>query len=326
MSRQQVSTGTAEAITDAAHSFLMALTADQRDQAAFEFASEERWNWHYVPRSRNGLPRGDIDVGQTAVAESLMASGLSENGLRKAKAIIEHELILGWLETSDGTIRFDRDPGLYFFTVYGEPGGQGPWGWRVDGHHLSLNYTLVDGDIASVTPSFFGANPAEVKSGPSKGLRILREEEEAARALFVSLDEDQKRLAVIYPEVPADIITRASRAVEIEEPQGLPAEAMSARQRELLMTLVKVYVERKPADVAARALERIEAEGVGDIHFAWAGSDHRGQKHYYRVHGPSFFAEYDNTQDMANHIHSVWRDTEGDFGFDALREHYDRHH
>ena len=313
-------------IARAANAFLPTLAPEQRDRAALDFWSDERHVWNYTPVPRNGLSRGDMDEAQLAAAEALMASSLSPAGLAKARAIIQHELLLRGIERSAGSARFARDPGKYFFSVFGRPGAKEPWGWRVDGHHLCLNVTADGRDIVSVTPSFFGANPAEVKHGPHKGLRVLREEEDLGRELFLSLEPGLRQSAVIYPVAPPDLITRTSRRVEITEPAGLPAARMPADQRQLLMSLVRVYVGRVASELSNAILKRIEAEGVGNIFFAWAGSAHRGQGHYYRLHGPSFFAEYDNTQNMANHVHAVWRDVRNDFGVDVLRAHYDHHH
>ena len=321
-----VASSTASETTQAAAAFLAALNPEQRERATFEFDSDERFVWHYTPIPRNGLPRGDMDAAQLAAADALMASGLSGEAFKKAKAIIDLETILGRVERGEGGERFPRDPGLYFFSIFGTPGGDEPWGWRAEGHHLSLHFNVVNGDNLSVTPSFFGANPAEVKEGPHKGLRILPEEEDLARELFLSLDPGQSQRAVIYPAAPSDIITRAGRRVEIGEQVGVPAEAMSAYQRQLLMSLMKVFIEKKPPDVAHNVLRSVEEQGVNNIFFGWAGSPHRGQGHYYRLHGPSFFVEYDNTQNQANHIHSVWRDIEDDFGYDVLKAHYQEHH
>jgi hypothetical protein len=326
MTETPVVSKTAGKTAQAATSFLDTLKPEQRRRATFDFTSEERQNWHYVPRPRKGLARGDMDGAQLEAADALMASSLSLVGLDKSRAIIQHELILGGIERGTGVTRFDRTPDLYFLSVFGAPGGDEPWGWSVEGHHLSLNITVVNGDLVSATPSFFGANPAQVKHGPDKGLRILQLEEELARELYRSLEPRQSEMAVIYPVAPSDLITRASRRVEVSQRAGLPAQLMSADQREMLMSLLKVYIDRVPADVARNALKRVEDDGVDEIFFAWAGSQHQGQGHYYRVHGPSFFVEYDNTQDMANHIHSVWRDIDDDFGADLLRVHYLRHH
>ena len=302
------------------------MSPEHRSRLILDFDSEERQRWHYAPRPRSGIARGEMSATQLAAGDSLMADSLSETGYKKAQAIIRHEVILGRVEAREGAMRFTRDPGLYSYTLFGSAGGEEPWGWQLDGHHLCLNYTIIGGDIVSATPSFFGANPAEVKSGPEKGLRILAEEEDLGRGLLLSLETDQRLRAVIYPTAPADIITRASPQVDLGEPEGLPAQLMSADQRQKLMALIGAYFGKMPPDVAADSMAKIEAKGIENIFFAWAGSEHRDQGHYYRIQGPSFFVEYDNTQDMANHIHSVWRDADNDYGFDVLRAHYERHH
>ena len=326
MATISVAPKTAQDMAQATDAFLSTLAPQQRAKATFELDSSERQNWHYVPRARQGLSRGEMTAAQLKSAEALIASGLSSRGSQQTRAIIDLELVLREVEGRRGVIRFDRNPDLYYFRVFGSPGGAEPWGWSVEGHHVSLNFTVVNGEKISLTPSFFGANPSEVKSGPHKGLRILKDEEELARGLLLSLEPDQRRSAVIYPTAPADLITRASRRVEIEKPAGLAAKLMSGDQRASLVSLIKVYVERKTPDVVAKALRKIEADGVNNIHFAWAGSEFRGQGHYYRIHGPSLFVEYDNTQDNADHIHSVWRDINGDFAADLLQEHYKLHH
>ena len=317
---------TIDRVARAARAFVRSLDPDRRAIAAFPFDSDERENWHYIPRPRAGLKRGDMTQRQQDDADALTAASLSAAGIRKARSIMAHETILGDLETSAGTLRFDRSPGLYHFSVFGQPGGSDPWGWQVDGHHLSLNTTVVEGRKISVTPSFFGANPAVVPRGPHNGLRILREEEDAGRSLLESLDAEQIYQCTIYPAAPPDIITRASRRARIEPAVGLPASAMTADQRERLVRLIEVYVKRSPEDAAAEQMRKIHDAGLQLIRFGWAGSRYRGQAHYYRVHGPTFLIEYDNTQDRANHIHAVWRDMEGDFGADLLREHYREAH
>lgn len=313
-------------IAKAATAFVKMLTPEQKQMATFNFTSQERQQWQYIPKPRNGLPRGDLNTAQLDAAENLMASSLSLVGLEKAQAIIQHELILGSIDKQTGLKWFKRTPNLYFFSIFGSPGTYEPWGWRIEGHHLSLNITVINGELISTSPCFFGANPAEVKHGPAKGLRILQPEEDLARKLFLSLEPRQIDMALIYPTAPLDLITRASKRVEISSRVGVPAQLMSADQRKLLISLLKVYTGRVPEDVARIAFKRLENDGINEITFAWAGSEHHGQGHYYRIHGPRFFVEYDNTQDMANHIHSVWRDIDGDFGADLLQNHYFEDH
>lgn len=317
---------TARAMKDAARVFLPSLSPRLRENATFEFESAERLKWHYIPKVRGGIKRGELNSTQLDAADTLMTTGLSSIGLKKARSIIAHESILGRVEELEGATRFDRDPGLYYHAIFGDPTGEGPWGWRTEGHHLSLNYTIVRGDNVTSTPSFFGANPAEVKSGPEKGLRILQDEEDLGRKLLLSLDKDQRELATIYPVTPSDIITRSSPRVELENKLGLPVDSMTSDQRQLLVRLIRLYVDKQSSDLASNAMSRIEAGGIGSIHFAWAGSQYHDQPHYYRLHGPTFVVEYDNIQNMANHIHSVWRDIEHDFGIDLLKTHYEMHH
>ncbi|HEY6893274.1 MAG TPA: DUF3500 domain-containing protein, partial [Rhodanobacteraceae bacterium] len=195
-----------------------------------------------------------------------------------------------------------------------------PWGWRVEGHHISLHFTIVNGTVAG-SPTFFGSNPAEVREGPKKGLRILAAEEDAARALLQSLDAQQRTKAILDVTAPGDILTMASVDIKPLAPAGLTADAMTPSQRDLLMKLLDVYTGFMAPDIAADRTSRLTKAGVGKIAFAWAGPMERGQKHYYRVQGPTFLIEYDNTQNDANHIHSVWRDFDGDFGRDLLRDH-----
>jgi hypothetical protein len=214
-----------------------------------------------------------------------------------------------------------RDPERYFFSIFGTPSTRNTWGWRVEGHHVSLHFTVVNGTLVAGSPSFFGSNPAEVRSGPKKGTRVLGPEEDAARALVESLDASQREKAIINTTAPNDIVTMANVKIDPLSPTGVPASALTASQRALLRKLIDVYAGYMADDIAADRLTRIEKAGWDRVAFAWAGSLERGQKHYYRVQGPTFLIEYDNTQNDANHIHSVWRDFNGDFGEDLLREH-----
>ena len=315
----------AKDMAEAAKVWLGRLGKEQRAKATFPFETAERLNWNFIPMTRQGLSRGEMDGAALEAADALMSTGLSTNAYERARQIIDHELILGEIEARSGGSGFHRRPELYFHTVFGEP-GEGPWGWRVDGHHLSLNFTIVDGEVAGSTPCFLGANPAEVFHGPHKGLRIMRQEEDLARELFVSLDSDLRSIATIYPVAPSEIIMRASDRVTIGSPAGVAAGALPADSRDRLMALVKLYVDRHEGGLAASSMREIEAAGVEDIHFGWAGGDRRREPHYYRIHGPRFFVEYDNTQDNANHVHSVWRDIDSDFGYDALGAHYEAAH
>lgn len=305
----------------AATAWLQSLEPAKREQAAFPIDAAERENWHYVPRSRTGVRLGAMTGAQRDLARKLLAAGLSERGRLQVEAIVALENVLAEMEGSNR-----RDPLLYYFTVFGPPGPDQPWGWRVEGHHLSLNFTLAAGRIAA-TPLFFGADPAEVRlDHPQQGRRALAQEEDLGRALVQSLDAGQRKAAVIATRAPSDIITGADRAVQPLEPAGLAFAQMTPEQQAQLRALVEVYAHRLGPELAGTELQKIATRGWDRVHFAWAGGLEPGEGHYYRIQGPAFVIEYDNTQDNANHIHTTWRKFDGDFGRDLLREHYQRGH
>jgi hypothetical protein len=299
---------------------LAALSLSQRSKVLLPATSEERTHWDYRPVQRIGLPLKEMDSSQQKLALALLATSMSIDGYGKALTIMSHEKVLAELE---GPVRRHvRDPDLYYLTFFGPPSHESAWGWRMEGHHLSANFLVTgDGDIAP-TPHFMGANPARVLKGPLAGLRILAFEEDLARRLLTSLDAERLSRAVVDTEAPADIITRWEPRVKPDLPAGLPLAEMAENQRQSLMELVSLYVTRMPNDIADIQMNRIEKEGRGYIHFAWAGSAAPGEPHYYRVQGPSFLVEYDNTQNNANHIHTVWRDFTNDWGNDLLESHY----
>ncbi len=315
--------GPGEEMAEAANAFLKSLTPEQRAKATFDFQDPERAHWHFVPQDRKGLPWKEMTVPQRRLAQGLLASALSETGYRKSTNIMALESVLHDLEGA--ARRLPRDPELYYLSVFGDPtGATNTWGWRVEGHHLSVNLTVIEGHEVAVTPSFMGTNPAEVRSGPQRGLRILAAEEDLARQLLNSLTEPQRQTAIIANQAPSDIITGNSRRAKALEPVGLTAAQMTREQTILLEQLVSEYVGRYRKELASSDLAKIKQAGWDKVQFAWAGGAERGKGHYYRVQGPTFLLEYDNTQNDANHIHSVWRDFENDFGDDLLRRHYEQ--
>ena len=315
------------AMATAATQFLNGLTPDQRQQASFAFDSDERLHWHFIPVEtfpRKGLLVQSMNETQRKLAHDLLKAGLSQRGYLTASSIMDLETVLGALEATGRSAEarpMVRDPVRYFFSIFGTPSAKDTWGWRVEGHHVSLHFTVVNGTLVASTPSFFGSNPAEVREGPKKGLRILGAQEDAARALLQSLDASQRTKAIFDAKAPNDMLTMAKVDISPLSPTGLAAEAMTAPQRDLLMKLIEVYTGYMAADIAADRQARLRKAGVEKIAFAWAGETERGKKHYYRIQGPTFLVELDNTQNDGNHIHSVWRDFEGDFGRDLLREH-----
>ena len=346
----------AERMGEAATNFLAGLSAGQKAQALFDFGDEaQRTFWHYTPIARQGLPLSEMDRPQQQLAQKLVATGLSQGGYGIASTIMGLETTLDareqWARPLPG-----RDSRLYYIRIFGTPSAQGIWGWSFEGHHISLNYTLMDGRVVSPTPTFFGANPAESPLGNHATLRPLQGVEDLARELVHMLDEAQRASAVIAASAPPDIVLtnlpyviegalladqaaldhfRAEHGVDDHEvaalrysstPQGVSSLLLNQGQQEVLMALVGDYIQRMPDELAEVEMMKLQQAGDASLHFAWAGSIERGQGHYYRIQGANFVAEYDNTQNNANHIHSVWRDPHNDFGAGILARHYAHSH
>jgi hypothetical protein len=310
-------------MTGAADKFLAALNADQKAKAQLDFEDPARFNWRFTPQqdaakkyTRKGLPLEEMTAEQKDAARELLKAGTSAVGYEKATTIMSLEGILAELEGKDGAMV--RNPGWYFFAFFGKPSKTGPWAWRVEGHHLALNFTLDKGKIVSATPAMFGANPAVYIGGTKKGQMVLPEAEEHAKALLKSLDDDQKKVA-LQKEPFSEIKEGAKSPTNVGEPKGLAAAKMNDKQRELLQKLVKAYADRMPADVAEAELRRVKEAGLDKVHFAYQGGLEQGQAHTYRVQGPTFVIEFlnvqaDSAKNPANHIHSAWRSLKNDFG------------
>jgi tetratricopeptide (TPR) repeat protein len=309
---------TIDDIAKSARAFLASLDAGGVARAKLPFDSDQRFDWWYIPRERHGLPLKAMSEPQQKAALALLHAGLSEKGYTKTQAIIALEPVLAEIEQNP--VR--RDPALYYVAIFGEPSEQGAWGWRFEGHHISLHWTFVAGRSLASTPQFLGSNPAEVRSGPKTGARALAAEEDLGRALLKSLSAEQLKEAVISETAPNDIATTNTRQAAIAESRGLPWTRMTEAQRGMLIGLLEEYAGVQRREIAAQRMRRVREAGLDKLVFAWMGGAGRGQGHYYRLQGPSFVVEYDNTQNGNNHIHSVWRDFQGDFGRDILAEHY----
>jgi hypothetical protein len=308
------------AMKSAADAFLGSLDEAKRGKAVFPFDGDARENFKFTPQERTGLPLKEMDEAQNAAAMKLLEAALSEKGKLKAMQIITLEGVLRELEKRPDF----RDPGKYYVSVFGKPGDEKGWGWKFEGHHLALNYTVVGGKVA-VTPSFFAANPAEVREGQHKGLRVLAAEEDLAMALANALVDGGKKEVIFSEKAPGEILTAESRKATALDPVGVLASDMTDGQKKALRELISEYVTRHRKDLADADLAAIDKAGFDKIRFGWAGGTKRGEAWYYRVQGPSFLMEAANTQNNANHIHATWRSFEGDFGRDMLSEHYHQH-
>lgn len=314
----------ADEMATAATNLWASLTAEQQKQLGFAFDDDaERHNFHYIPRPRKGLAWAKMSPTQRHLAGALLATGLSQRGLASVLSVMSLEEILKDIEQGKGPT---RDPELYYFTVFGKPGSDAPWGWRVEGHHVSFNFTIAGGHGVASSPAFLGSNPGEVRDGSRKGLNILREEEEQGFALIRSLDESQKKLAIFSATAPKEIVTANNRVADVGKPKGIAWPDLTPDQQSKLRTLVELYANRLRPELAQHDLKEIDQAGWPNLHFAWAGGTDPGTGHYYRLQGPTFVVEFDNTQNNANHIHTVWRGFKNDFGEDLLKRHYAAEH
>ncbi len=304
---------------EAANRFLASLSPEQKSQATFALDNAERLNWHFIPRDRKGLSLGQMAPEQRHLAIGLLGSALSQKGLLKATTIMSLEAILKEMEQGSGPV---RDPQAYYVSIFGQPHASNPWGWRFEGHHLVLNFSIVDGHPVAVTPNLLGSNPGEVRSGPRQGLRTLGNEEDLGRQLMHALTKEQQVKATVMDKAPSDVLLVPGRDVTLLEPLGLPASELTTSQLTLLHTLVEEYILRYRADLMTEELSQFNSTPLTSIYFAWAGGTEPGQPHYYRVQTTKFVIEYDNTQNNANHVHALWRDLKNDFGQDILRDHY----
>jgi len=310
-------------MADRATNFLSSLTDEQRTRGAYAFDdSEERLHFHVIPPEvfeRNGVSLKEMNSEQKARAHALLASGLSQGGHMTAMEIIELEGILQAIE--NGSTQFSRDPELYLMSVFGTPSTDGTWGWRFEGHHLSLHFTVIDGTLTVSAPTFLATSPAEVMDGPRKGLRPLAKQEDAGRALLASLTPTQREAAIIQDVAPTNIVSGFAAEVDPLSPMGIMASDFSREQRGLLRDLIESYANVMASDISALRLAGVRSGGIENIGFAWAGGTERGEVGYYRVQGPTFLIEFDYTARDPNHVHSAWRDFDGDFGRDLLMEH-----
>lgn len=318
-----------EAMIREANRLLDSLSAMQKAVTSYSFDTEKRLEWHYFPDSgyqraygyaRPGIGYKYMDDKQEKMAHNLLRAGLSEQGFSKVQGVIQLEEILRILENDTSG---NRDREAYYYSIFGTPSASGIWGWRLEGHHLSLSFTIKDGKLVSSTPAFLGANPHEVRGGADKGLRVLGAEEDKAKHLLQSLESGQRDLAVVQDVAYRDILSFVDQRVRlVNEPPGLPAVELTDDQYQALRNLVREYAANGSAKITKGRMDRFDGTPREKIHFAWAGGTEPGEGVYYRVQTPDFLIEYANTQNRANHSHTVWRDRNGDFGHDVLAAHY----
>ena len=306
--------------TTSAIAFVKSLSEAQKVTALFPLTEMSRYDWHYLPATmypRTGIAVKDLDADQKLLFYDLLRHFLSAGGYARAQDIMSFEYLLKELQPNS----MNRIPENYFIAFYGLPASQGTWGWKFSGHHVALNFTVVD-DTLAFAPFFFGVYPAEVKEGPKKGMRIIQEEEDFGFELINALSAEQKQKAIFEQYAFADIVTANSAEVGPLQPFGIQVNDFTNEQKVILNKLIVAHLSSMPDEIAKARMKNIVTEDINAIHFGWAGGLKPGEPHYYRIQGASFLIEYDNTQQNANHIHAVWRDFNGDFGRDLLKEHY----
>lgn len=306
----------------AASALLESLDPGQRQLVWGQFSPAEQQEWTYLPGERPGLVLGELAVEQRELAFDLLHTAFSRRGVSDLLMVLRTEEIRR--ERAGAHTEVPPVDPPYWLRILGTPSAE-PWSWRISGHHLVAQATVV-GDRVSTTPQFFGAQPAEISSGPHRGFQSLPREQDLARELLLVLEDDQRRLATASPAAPDDIVSGQDPNVLQFPSAGLPRARMDRRQGDLLEALVRQYLDRSPVAVADLAWSEITDAGWHDVRFTWSGGLERGTGHYYAVTGPTFVLEYDNTQESGNHVHSVWRDRQRDFGADLLAQHYAAHH
>jgi len=303
-----------------ASEFLNSLNKEQKSKTQYKFNHDSKYFWHYLPAasfSRSGISLTELNNVQKELLFNLLRNSLSETGYAKTRQIISLEKVL-----ADLSGNYDyRDPEKYYIAFYGNPAIDSLWAWSFQGHHISLNFTILNGKT-SIAPRFFGANPATVKEGSRKGERTLAAEEDLGFELINSCSEVQNKKAIFQINSYFDIVTTNSAEVSPLQPVGIKMKELNDSQQKILLLLIDEYLATLPVELANARMKKLKSEEINEISFGWAGGTKPGVGHYYRIQGKTFLIEFDNTQNNANHIHSVWRDFDGDFGRDLIREHY----
>lgn len=311
----------AQDLTSLANTFLNLLDDEQKIKAQYSLNDKERFNWNFVPIQRNGACFRTFTPQQRTAALALLNASLSVQGYKKATSIMELENILREIEGRNSSDKY-RDPLNYYITIFGTPSKEKPWAWRMEGHHLAINFSSVNNEIGSSTPTFWGSNPGTVPRGEEKGKEILKLETDLGFELCNSFTDEQKKKAIVSDKAYPEIIMGNKIKAQLLEPIGLGYKEMNESQQKLLVRLLEVYIRNYQLDFSNKLMNKVVKAGIENLSFAWAGGLTPGQGNYYRIQGPVLLIEYDNTQNNANHVHTAIRDLTNDFAEDILRDHY----
>ncbi len=323
-----IQTLNAQKLVDKANAFIGTLNDVQKTKALYPFDTAERYRFMYVPLDdRKGISMNELsDVQKEAVFE-LLKTSLAAETVKKIKAIMLLDNVLKELEHRKPEDHF-RDPGKYFLTIFGIPSAKTIWGWRFEGHHIAFHFSANRKELVAGTPSFLGSNPGIVLQGPQKNENVLKDETDKGFAMLHALSAEELKKAIIDTAAPNEIITAASRTAMIANPAGLRYSDMTPANQQMFLQLLTLYIHRYTKLFADNMLKEIQTAGLNNLWFTWAGSTEHvlGKPYYYRIQGPTIIIEYDNSQNNANHIHTVIRDLNNDFGGDLLLQHYKESH
>jgi Protein of unknown function (DUF3500) len=315
-------------MVDKAGAFIKLLDSTQRIKVLYPFDTAERYRFMYIPLDdRKGISVNELNDAQRKALMDLLHTCLSEQTVKKVHDIMQLDIILKELEHRKPEDHF-RDPGKYFVTIFGIPSDKTIWGWRFEGHHVAFHFSADKNQLVAGTPSFLGSNPGKVLEGNEKGKEVLKQETDDGFAMLHALSADELKKAIIDTAAPAEIITGANRVAMIDHPAGIKYSELSAANQQRFLQLINLYIHRYTKLFADDMLKEIQTAGLENLWFTWAGfTEHvPGKPYYYRIQGPTIIIEYDNTQNNANHVHTVIRDLKTDFGGDMLLEHYRQSH
>ncbi len=311
-----------------ANAFITMLSDTQKTKALYPFDTAERYRFMYVPLDdRKGISMNELSAAQQTAVFDLLKTSLSTETITKMKSIMLLDNVLKEMEHRKADDHY-RDPGKYFITLFGIPSATTTWGWRFEGHHIAFHFSANKKELVGGTPSFLGSNPAIVLQGPQKDENVLKDETDQGFMLLHALSAAEQKKAIIDTAAPNEILTAASRKAMIANPAGIRYKELSAANQQLFLQLLGLYVHRYTKLFADKMLKDIQVAGLDNLWFTWAGyTEHvLGKPYYYRIQGPSIIIEYDNSQNNANHIHTVIRDLNNDFGGDLLLQHYKESH
>lgn len=329
-------------ITKSAQNFVDSLTPLQRKIAMLSFSDTARLKWNNLPvglRARAGINIGSLSDGQRKLVHRMLSASLSSQGYLKATSIMHLDNLLNMYvdtmhqrkEFDDRTYGFLKDLKWshqnFYVAFFGNPTDTS-WGYKLEGHHLSLNFTFHNKQL-SVTPMFVGTDPAEYPILEYAGWRVLSKEEDYGIKLIKSLSEAQQKKATMSTEVPGDIITSAESGKRLIDYWGIKGSELTRQQQDLLQYIVREFVFNLEYEKAVKEYDKILKAGIENIYFGWIGAYEEKKGHYYLLNGPTFLIEFDNNggpMRVANHIHAIWREKGNEYGEDILKQHYEREH